>query len=213
MGFCCFIYWLWMDVNGVDASLCLSNYPTRERSSQSERLQNRDFVLTFAPHTNHPFLWHDPEHLVPRKSANENEIMEKLSFFEESADPGATVPLHGPERAFGAFSVKSEKSREEFEKLFEQKCQDLHLYAAFIHEHVINQNVDRKQNDQTILTDREKEVLVWAARGKTKWEISVILGISKDTVKTTQSRACKKLDASNVMHAISAAIINGHIDP
>ena len=213
MGFCCYIYWLWMDVNGANASLCLSNYPTREISDQSQRLQNRDFVLTFAPHSNHPFLWHNPEHLVPGQSANENEKMERYSFQEDDQRPGATVPLHGPDTAFGAFSVKGEQSREEFERIFEQKRHDLHLYAAFIHEHVINQNVDRKQNDQKILTDREKEVLTWAARGKTKWEISVILGVSKDTIKTTQSRACKKLDASNVMHAISAAIINGHIDP
>ena len=34
-----------------------------------------------------------------------------------------------------------------------------------------------------LITPREREVLCWAAAGKTYWEIAVILGISERTVK------------------------------
>ena len=33
-----------------------------------------------------------------------------------------------------------------------------------------------------ILTDRQRDCVLWAARGKTDWEISVILGVSHETV-------------------------------
>ncbi len=33
------------------------------------------------------------------------------------------------------------------------------------------------------LTDRQRECLIWAARGKSAWDISRILGLSVDTVK------------------------------
>jgi LuxR family quorum-sensing system transcriptional regulator CciR len=32
------------------------------------------------------------------------------------------------------------------------------------------------------LTDRQRECLLWAARGKTAWEIGRILGVSEETV-------------------------------
>ena len=32
------------------------------------------------------------------------------------------------------------------------------------------------------LTDRQRDCLLWAARGKSDWEISRILGISRETV-------------------------------
>ena len=33
-----------------------------------------------------------------------------------------------------------------------------------------------------ILTDRQRDCVLWAARGKTDWEISVILGVGHETV-------------------------------
>lgn len=56
------------------------------------------------------------------------------------------------------------------------------------------------------LTAREHDCLLWAGEGKTDWEISVILGISRSTVIKHIAAAREKLGAVNKAHAIAKAI-------
>ncbi|NTA14022.1 helix-turn-helix domain-containing protein [Agrobacterium tumefaciens] len=56
------------------------------------------------------------------------------------------------------------------------------------------------------LTAREREVLGWAAKGKTAWETSKILNISRSTVVCHRRNATSKLNASNIVHAIAEAV-------
>ena len=53
---------------------------------------------------------------------------------------------------------------------------------------------------------REKDVLSWAARGKTGAETAEILGVSKDTVETHTRHAIQKLGAINKTHAVVTAV-------
>ena len=62
------------------------------------------------------------------------------------------------------------------------------------------------------LTDRERHVIEWAARGKTASETADILLISSETVDTHIRNAVGKLDASNKTHAVAKAILLGAID-
>jgi LuxR family transcriptional regulator, quorum-sensing system regulator BjaR1 len=56
------------------------------------------------------------------------------------------------------------------------------------------------------LTAREWDCLLWAGEGKTNWEISAILGISKSTVTKHIMAAREKLGAVSKAHAIAMAI-------
>ncbi|MCS3730857.1 MULTISPECIES: helix-turn-helix transcriptional regulator [Bradyrhizobium] len=56
------------------------------------------------------------------------------------------------------------------------------------------------------LSPREFDCLLWAAEGKTDWEISVILGISRSTVTKHIASAREKLDAVSKSHAIAIAM-------
>lgn len=56
------------------------------------------------------------------------------------------------------------------------------------------------------ITAREHECLLWAGEGKTDWEISIILGISRSTVVKHIGSARRKLGAANKAHAIALAI-------
>jgi LuxR family quorum sensing-dependent transcriptional regulator len=62
------------------------------------------------------------------------------------------------------------------------------------------------------LTAREKEVLAWAARGKTVADTAQILGISPETVEGFIKQALRKLDASNKTHGVAKGIALGLID-
>lgn len=56
------------------------------------------------------------------------------------------------------------------------------------------------------LSPREFDCLLWAGEGKTDWEISVILGISRSTVTKHIISAREKLNAVNKPHAIAIAM-------
>jgi LuxR family quorum sensing-dependent transcriptional regulator len=57
-----------------------------------------------------------------------------------------------------------------------------------------------------LLTAREREVLTWAAQGKSAWEIAEILNIAKRAVDEHAQTAFKKLGAVNRTHAVAIAI-------
>lgn len=62
------------------------------------------------------------------------------------------------------------------------------------------------------ISNREKECLQWAAKGKTSWEISQILGVTESTVIYHLRNATRKLDAANRLHAVTKALKASIID-
>lgn len=62
------------------------------------------------------------------------------------------------------------------------------------------------------LSPREKEVLNWLKKGKTSWDISVILCISERTVNFHIKNIMQKLDAVSRIHAVAKAIEKGLIN-
>lgn len=59
------------------------------------------------------------------------------------------------------------------------------------------------------LSEREIDVLVWLARGKSGIEVALILGISVCTVRVHIRKMIRKLDASNIPHAVARAFRMG----
>jgi DNA-binding CsgD family transcriptional regulator len=62
------------------------------------------------------------------------------------------------------------------------------------------------------LTPREREVLTWAAQGKSAWEIGEILHITQRTVNEHVRTAARKLGATNRTQAVAIALRNRIID-
>ncbi len=62
------------------------------------------------------------------------------------------------------------------------------------------------------LTDREQDILSWAARGKTNSETAEILTIAEQTVEFHLRNASRKLDAINKTHAVALALTLGLIN-
>ena len=61
------------------------------------------------------------------------------------------------------------------------------------------------------LSARELEVLEWTAKGKTSYEISIILGLSTHTVNSYVSTACRRLSAATRCNAVAIALTHGMI--
>ncbi|MBZ9701632.1 MULTISPECIES: helix-turn-helix transcriptional regulator [unclassified Mesorhizobium] len=69
------------------------------------------------------------------------------------------------------------------------------------------------EGGETLLTDREKEVLLWAAAGKTSSETSQILGLTERTVKWHATRAREAFGVATTTQAVVEAVRRRLIHP
>ena len=61
------------------------------------------------------------------------------------------------------------------------------------------------------LSVRERDCLQWAAAGKSDWDISLILGISRHTVDAHMRKAMRKLDSVSRTQAVAKALVSHQI--
>ncbi|NJL08019.1 MAG: LuxR family transcriptional regulator [Methylacidiphilales bacterium] len=88
----------------------------------------------------------------------------------------------------------------------------VHLVAMYAHARAMRLHAGSKAlPKRRLLSDREREVLVWSASGKTAWETSCILGISERTVTYHITMAARRLQAVSRTHAVARAIALGEI--
>jgi len=125
-------------------------------------------------------------------------------FFELAQSFG--VPTQGAavtfqtRTGFSVFSVAFDGPRKAWERELEANKVELNLIAmAFC------LRASRLIN-QIHLSPRERDVLLWAARGKTSWETGQILGLTEGTVNQYLRCAMKKMGASNRVHCVAQAI-------
>ena len=81
------------------------------------------------------------------------------------------------------------------------------------HERIINLTCAPNRAGQYNLAPRERECLLWTARGKTAWEASRILGLAELTVVSYLKSAAKRLAVHSKTHAVAKAIMLGLIVP
>ncbi|MGS0825364.1 helix-turn-helix domain-containing protein [Shewanella sp. 0m-8] len=66
-------------------------------------------------------------------------------------------------------------------------------------------------NSPVQITKREQECIKWASEGKTSWEISQILTISKSTVDFHLANCIEKTGSTNRQQAIVKCLFNGQL--
>ncbi|RYG86452.1 MAG: LuxR family transcriptional regulator [Alphaproteobacteria bacterium] len=93
---------------------------------------------------------------------------------------GFTIPSSVPGEVLGSCSF-AVSAGEDFPIEFQLVCQ---LVGGFAFEAArrLSGVRDYASGRLPILTDRQRDCVLWAARGKTDWEISVILGVGHETV-------------------------------
>jgi len=83
---------------------------------------------------------------------------------------------------------------------------------AYFRPHLVERDSVTEVGDarfRTLLTNRESQCLEWTAKGKTSWEISVILGMAEGTANFHLRNAGVKLGANNRTHAVAKAMEQG----
>ena len=187
-----------------------------------------DPVIAKVRRTNVPFVWGSvkpAEHHVGRKSG-------AVKTFEAAYDhgfrEGLVVPCHFTDAMGRRYSTSStffwKDTVQKFSFLLSHKKHDLHITMIYWVQKAVDLiaaehrgsgpviRTDANMNGAVWLTDRERQVLAWAARGKTSSETADILTLSGETVETYIRSAIGKLAAVNKTQATVKALILGLID-
>ncbi|EPX76770.1 helix-turn-helix transcriptional regulator [Salipiger mucosus] len=135
-------------------------------------------------------------------------------FFGEAAEfgvcpSGLTIPVRDPHGRRALFSLNSGMKQPEFEGFTREFMSDLQYLGHLVHDHVCREG--GLDFPLKLLTNREVEVMKWAALGKTSWETARICNLAPNTVKFYVRNATAKLEASNKAHAVAKAVKMGII--
>lgn len=185
-----------------------------------------DPVLSKARRVNVPFSWGTVTIPGWRKGGGRRSIAQKTmeAAREFGFTEGFVIPFHFRDRLGRLRSCCTcffwTDMLRRFHFLISQERHSLHLIMLYWSQRMIDLiDADRLEEgssawhgEQVVLTDRERDVLSWAARGLTGPQAAERLGLSPDSHDWYIRNAMQKLDASTKTHAVSKAIVLGLID-
>lgn len=201
-----------------------------ENDYRSNGFVHVDHCVMQARRSNVPFAWSEvplPERNLSGPKTGVLRLMEAAN--DHGYKNGLVVPFHYRDqlgRQYSSLCVfywKDQLSR--FTFTVARKKHDLHLVLIYWVQKAIDL-VARSQRTggetrlglgqtslaEVPLSDRERDVLAWAGRGKTASETADILKISEETVNTHLRNAIRKLGASNKTNAVVRSLYLGLID-
>lgn len=149
-----------------------------------------------ARRTVHPYEWKDAPYDCEREP-KAREFIQRASDFK--IHNGLVVPIPSPFGCVGQVFMRGPSPQ-----LLKRDKPTLHLMALYAF-HRVEQLAGRRVCIST-LTMREKEVLAWAAKGKTAWEVGEILHISQRTIDAHLQAAALKLGTLNKTQSVAVAL-------
>ena len=150
----------------------------------------------YAQRTVHPFEWKDAPY-DPQGEPKALECVQRANDFK--IGNGLVVPVPGPGGCTGQVWMSALNFR-----LSKRDKPMLHLMALYAFDHV--ERISGHVKPEPTLSPRQREILTWAAIGKTAWEIGEILHISDRTVEWHLQSMAHKLGTFNRTQTVTVAI-------
>lgn len=180
----------------------ISNYPAAWTDRyMAEDYDRFDPVVRAARQGRDAFEWGEdtwPGALERR----EYELMEEASPFGIRC--GFTFPIDDPASAFAAVTFAADYCLEHFRRCFATQRDVLKLVAYVFHAEARRALAPPLSICGVRLTPREFECLDWAVKGKSAWDTSQILGVSRRTVAFHLNNAKHKLGVRSIQQAVAA---------
>lgn len=155
----------------------LDNYPPAwVEYFDAQRLGPSDPVHRASQLTNAGFCWSDLADMIDLTTRDRDILLRSR---RAGIEDGFTVPAHVPGESAGSCSFATDKGktvRVDWLPLVH------HVGALAFNRARQLSGIRELAADRPRLTDRQRDCLFWAARGKTDYEIAIILGLSHETV-------------------------------
>jgi DNA-binding CsgD family transcriptional regulator len=165
-----------------------------------------DPVPKYCFSTNKPFTWDE----VTALDLDDNQRKVMLEAEEAKLFDGVAIPLYGVNGEIAGVGMASSSGGVEMNK--DLLCIIRALSFQF-HFAYTEKEAKAESLEDVRLTDREREILLWAAEGKSDPAIAEIIGVSYPTVRYHLNNVYKKLDANERTFAVVKAIRHGLILP
>jgi LuxR family transcriptional activator of conjugal transfer of Ti plasmids len=200
----CFAY-LCISGRKGGAPQLISTYPTAWTAQYlKNRYERLDPVITQALEDTEPFQW-GLNSRASILSRPQRELFEDAARFGIAC--GFTIPIHDGRGPIAAVTFAADEHRgAAFSRRVEAHRQVLQLMAMYFHSHVRRKLSPDRVIDGVSLSPREFECLVWAAQGKSAWEIGRILGITRRTASFHLENAKAKLGVHSICQAVARLI-------
>ena len=189
----------------IRSSMTQTNFPMAMVES---RLKDegffRDPVVTYGMRTRYPFFkW-------STAAAHEARYGQPLTdnLPEYGMEDGYAFSFRKLSSPIGGISLGAEKL-----DVAPDDFAELHLASLHCYDRLDALQPLSKPERKVSLSIQERDVLQFAAIGKTFWEMGVIMGVSEAAAKDAMRRARQKLDCINTVHAVSTAIARDLILP
>lgn len=155
-----------------------------------------------------PFTW---DQLLETQDLKKDEMLVMNEAHDAHLYDGVAVPLYGVNGELAGVGMASSAGGTDVDQNMLCKIRALafQFHVAYTEKEAAQEN----SLQDVRLTNREREILLWAAEGKSDPVIADILQISYSTVRFHMNNIFRKLDANERTFAVVKAIRNGLILP
>ncbi|WP_067736041.1 LuxR family transcriptional regulator [Novosphingobium naphthalenivorans] len=194
--------------NPPPGAIRIHNYPDAwVEFFDGHGLGGADPVHRASQRTNFGFTWHDVPKMIIL-TGNDRRILSLAA--EHGLGNGYTVPANVPGEVHGScsFAIGTDRDFPSHTLAIAQ------LAGALAFEGARRLSLVGARNRHPlipVLTQRQRDCLIWAARGKTDWETSRILGISEETVAQHIREACRRYGVQKRTSLLIHALLDGTI--
>lgn len=192
----------------------MHNYPEEWMKYYFEKgLDKIDPVMIYSLGQLGTYLWDDiPKNMKlfkPQKQCLDMGREAGLNF-------GLCTPLRGPNNAIAGLSLASSVKKDGFDGNIDMiTAYSNHFYLAYRRlgrKQVIGKEAGEYPASKNLaLTEKEREILTWAAAGKSLSDISILLSISENTIKFHMKKIYKKFGVHDRINAVVVGLTYGLI--
>lgn len=180
----------------LNQRIAIVTWPEEYLQRRTPDDEMRDPIVAYALKSRTPFFWQTAYEYADRYGKS---LMDKAR--DHNMSDGIVFPIHSADSLPGGVSLSGNT-----QNIGEEDKQELYLAAIHVYAKLEKLTGPFPFAFEVKLSRREKDVLQWAAAGKTMWEVSEILSLAEKTVEHYMATARKKLGAVNTTHAVSTAI-------
>ncbi|HET7576255.1 MAG TPA: LuxR family transcriptional regulator [Sphingomicrobium sp.] len=185
----------------------IHNYPAElEQYHDDQQLGSRDPVHRACQRTAIGFTWSELPRMV-QLTPRDLRVLDAAA--RRGIGEGFTVPAHVPGELSGSCSFATASGV----RLRADNLAMAQLVGAFAFQAARQflRAITPNTAPSLHISDRERECLIWIARGKTDWEIGSILGISVETVRQYVKHARARFDVVSRSQLVAHALLAGTI--